>query len=84
MCSLIAAYRLYGRASQNVRFAIAICGSDAVALVLTNLKYSIFAWNRPGATWQPVYEKEKTRWELLREAATPPKRHAPKGKAPEV
>jgi hypothetical protein len=22
-------------------------------------------WNRPGASWQPVYEKEKTRWELL-------------------
>lgn len=23
-------------------------------------------WNRPGATYQPVYDKEKTRWELLR------------------
>jgi hypothetical protein len=23
-------------------------------------------WNRPGSSWQPVYEKEKTRWELLR------------------
>ena len=35
-------------------------------------------WNRPGATYQPVYDKEKTRWELLREAAAPPKRRAPK------
>lgn len=23
-------------------------------------------WNRPGASYQAVYEKEKTRWELLR------------------
>lgn len=40
-------------------------------------------WNRPGATYQPVYDKEKTRWELLREAA-PPKDRAPKDKAPEL
>jgi len=23
-------------------------------------------WNRPGACYQPVYDKEKTRWELMR------------------
>lgn len=40
-------------------------------------------WNRPGSSWQPVYEKEKTRWELLREAAAPPKGHAPKDKRQE-
>ena len=22
-------------------------------------------WDRPGSSWQPVYAKEKTRWELL-------------------
>src|SRR5262249_59291009 len=40
-------------------------------------------WNRPGATYQPVYDKEKTRWELLREAAALPKDRAPKDKASE-
>jgi hypothetical protein len=29
-------------------------------------------WNRPGACYQPVYDKEKTRWELLRSDEKPP------------
>lgn len=29
-------------------------------------------WNRPGSTWQPVYERQKTRWELVRERRGPP------------